>query len=126
MVYFWSIISGFIYFIAKSAVNTLDKFKRTDKGNILTEKLYGMRNFIRDFSNLDEATKKHIVLWREFLIYAVTLEENDIILSIQNEEIETMCGLREVLYSKNVGEVVNMTLIRNSIPLSINVKLEEE
>ena len=57
---------------------------RKDNGyywaQILTEKLYGMRNFIRDFSKLDEATKKHLVLWKEFLIYAVVLEENDNVL----------------------------------------------
>ena len=39
-----------------------------------------MRNFIRDFSNLDEATRNHIVLWKDFLIYAIVLEENDIVL----------------------------------------------
>lgn len=80
LVYFWSFIASIIYFIVGNIVAVKDKFKRTSDGNILAEKLYGMKNFIRDFSNLDEATKKHLVLWKDFLVYAVTLEENDIIL----------------------------------------------
>ncbi|MBQ2872897.1 MAG: DUF2207 domain-containing protein [Bacilli bacterium] len=80
LVGFWSFISGIIHLIVSKSMANKDKFKRTYEGNVLAEKLYGMKNFIHDFSNLDEATKKHLVLWREFLVYAVTLEENDIIL----------------------------------------------
>ena len=77
---FWSFISGIIHLMVSNFISVKDKFKRTKEGNVLTEKLYGMKNFIRDFSNLDEATKAHLVLWKDFLVYAVTLEENDIIL----------------------------------------------
>lgn len=76
-----SIVSGIIFSFISSFISIKDKLKRTTEGNILAEKLYGMKNFINDFSNLDEATKKHLVLWKEFLIYAVVLEENDTILS---------------------------------------------
>lgn len=80
-VYFWSIIGGIIHLIVSNAVAVKDKLKRTKEGNILADKLYGMKNFIRDFSNLDEASRKHLVLWEDFLIYAVVLEENDTILN---------------------------------------------
>ena len=76
-----SIVSGIIFSFISSFITVKDKLKRTPEGNILAEKLYGMKNFINDFSNLDEATKKHLVLWKEFLIYAVVLEENNTILS---------------------------------------------
>jgi uncharacterized membrane protein len=76
-----SIVSGIIFSFISSFITVKDKLKRTPEGNILAEKLYGMKNFIYDFSNLDEATKKHLVLWKEFLIYAVVLEENNTILS---------------------------------------------
>ena len=94
LVGFWSFISGIIHLIVSKTISTKDKFKRTVEGNLLTEKLYGMKNFIRDFSNLDEATKKHLVLWKEFLIYAVILEENDIVL----KEISDMYNINLLDY----------------------------
>lgn len=73
-------VAGFVYLFTFSVMRYKDKIKRTEQGDFLAEKLYGMKNFIRDFSNLDEASKQHIVLWRDFLIYAVVLEENEVIL----------------------------------------------
>lgn len=51
-------------------------YKRTKLGNIYTEYIYGMKNFIHDYSNLSEAEKESLVLWDDYLIYAVVLEEN--------------------------------------------------
>lgn len=51
-------------------------YKRTRLGNIYTEYIYGMKNFIHDYSNLSEAEKESLVLWDDYLIYAVVLEEN--------------------------------------------------
>lgn len=51
-------------------------FKRTPQGEIAAEKIAGMQNFLHDFSNLSEAHKQQLVLWDDFLIYAVVLEEN--------------------------------------------------
>lgn len=52
------------------------EYKRTQKGNLLVEKIYGMKNYIHDYSLLSEASKEQIILWDEFLIYAILLEEN--------------------------------------------------
>lgn len=67
-------IAFLVYIIAyfKSA----PRFKRTHKGKLYTEEIAGMKNFIHDFSNLNQADKEQLVLWDEFLIYAVVLEEN--------------------------------------------------
>ena len=35
-----------------------------------------MKNFIHDYSNLSEVEKDALVLWDDYLIYAVVLEEN--------------------------------------------------
>lgn len=51
-------------------------YKRTPSGEIYTEYIYGMKNFIHDYSNLSEAEKDSLVLWDDYLIYAVVLEEN--------------------------------------------------
>lgn len=69
------------------------KYKRTNKGNILIEQLYGLKNYIHDFSYLNEATKEQIVLWEDFLIYAILLEENEKI-------IEEICKLKKVTIPK--------------------------
>lgn len=42
----------------------------------MAECIYGMKNFIHDFSNLSEAHKEQVVLWDDYLVYAVVLEEN--------------------------------------------------
>lgn len=57
-------------------------YTRTPEGEILTEEIYGLKNFIHDFSDLEHAQKETLVLWDDFLIYAVLLEENT---SIVNE-----------------------------------------
>lgn len=51
-------------------------YKRTQLGEVYTEYIYGMKNFIHDYSNLSEAEKASLVLWDDYLIYAVVLEEN--------------------------------------------------
>lgn len=51
-------------------------YKRTEIGEIYAEYIYGMKNFIHDYSNLNEAQKDALVLWDDYLIYAVVLEEN--------------------------------------------------
>lgn len=54
-----------------------EKYKRTELGEEITEYIYGLKNFIHDFSLLSEKDKEAIALWEDFLIYAVLLEEND-------------------------------------------------
>lgn len=81
LIWLGSFITGFINLFVSPFVFKKDKFKRTKEGNLLAEKLYGMKNFIHDFSNLSNATKEHLVLWEDFLVYAVILEENNIILN---------------------------------------------
>lgn len=51
-------------------------FRRTDRGDLLTAQISGIKNFIRDFSNLSMAEKEQLILWDDFLVYAVVLEEN--------------------------------------------------
>lgn len=71
-------IFSLIYFVANKLSS--NKIKRTEKGNELTEKIYAMKNFIHDFGNLSEATKESLCVWDYFLIYAVVLEENSVII----------------------------------------------
>lgn len=45
------------------------------------EQVFGIKNFIHDFSLLSEKEKEEVMLWNEFLIYAIVLEENSIIVN---------------------------------------------
>ena len=58
-------------------VDANDKYERTSEGKILVEQIVGMKNFIHDFSNLSESQKEEVVLWNDFIIYAILLEENE-------------------------------------------------
>ncbi|MCL2576848.1 MAG: DUF2207 domain-containing protein [Defluviitaleaceae bacterium] len=53
-----------------------EQFLRTPQGDELAEKIAGLKRFINEFSVLSEAEKEKIVLWNDFLVYAVVLEEN--------------------------------------------------
>ncbi len=81
-------IVGLIYLIVK--LGGIKTVKRTDSGQELTEQIYGMKNFIHDFSELSQADKEQLVLWDDFLIYAVLLEENTSIIN----EIYSMKNIR--------------------------------
>lgn len=58
-------------------VDKNDKYERTSEGKILVEQIAGMKNFIHDFSKLSDNEKESVILWNDFLVYAVLLEEND-------------------------------------------------
>ncbi len=52
-------------------------WKRTPLGNEIAEKIAGLAKFIHEFSRLSEAEKEEIVLWDDYLVYAIVLEENE-------------------------------------------------
>lgn len=60
---------------------TVKRLRRTSLGNEMAEYIYGMKNFIHDYSNLSEAERQQVVMWEDYLIYAVVLEENQQIVS---------------------------------------------
>ena len=71
-----TVVRGFLQTSADKQLG----IQRTAKGMEYTEYVYGLKNFIHDFSNLAEAQKEQLILWDDFLIYAVVLEENTQIL----------------------------------------------
>ncbi len=74
---------------AVTGAKVASPYERTKAGEVLTEEIYGLKNFIRDFSALSDAQKEQLVLWDDFLVYAVVLEENDIV-------------VREILQMRNI------------------------
>lgn len=62
--------------VGKIITKNIKPIKRTEYGYYMAECIYGMKNFIHDYSNLSEADKRYVVLWKDYLVYAVVLEEN--------------------------------------------------
>ena len=75
-------------------VDANDKYERTNEGKILVEQIVGMKNFVHDFSNLSQSQKEEVVLWNDFIIYAILLEENEKIiheiLKIKNMDVNIL------------------------------------
>lgn len=55
--------------------------------------------------------------------YKSGLQIGDVITKIDNTALEKMCDLREYIYGKNIGDNVNLTILRNNREIQIGVKL---
>lgn len=66
------ILSEIVFFI-KYKINSDVRSRRGEKINTHLE---GLKNFLKDFSALDERTQEQLVLWDEYLIYSVLFEQN--------------------------------------------------
>ena len=65
----------FAAFMGK-AVAPSSYWKLSEKGKDLNLKLMGLKNLIKDFSNMDERDKNELVLWEDYLIYSVMFGNN--------------------------------------------------
>ena len=54
------------------------------------------------------------------------LEIGDVITKIDNNILDKMCDLREYIYSKNAGETVTLTVLRNNKERTIDLKLNRK
>lgn len=81
-----------------------NSYERTREGKILVEQIAGIKNYIHDFSLLSEKDKENIVLWEDFLIYAVLLEENEKI-------IDDICKYKNI----NLNNFNNITKLLMSV-----------
>jgi len=67
----WGLII-YIFILAKYG-----SYRRTKEGNILLEQIMGLKNYLEDFSNLDETNLNELLLREYYLVYAIVLEIND-------------------------------------------------
>lgn len=73
-----SIVSIFVsIFLVIEQIRYFNKnYIRTIKGNELLSKAYALKNYLKDFSIINERSCKDLVLWEYYLIYAVILDIN--------------------------------------------------
>lgn len=74
------LLPGIIFIYILAFALSRPRIVRTMKGKALAGQVVGLKNFIHDFSNLQQADKEQLALWDHFLIYAVVLEENTAII----------------------------------------------
>lgn len=76
-------------------------YERTSESNILIEQIAGIKNYIHDFSLLSEKEKEQVLLWEDFLIYAILLEENqgiiEDIFKYKNIDLDLQTNLRTII-----------------------------
>lgn len=64
-----------IYAIAY-CVRRVMSFTRSEKGETLNQKLEGLKDYIKDFSSLNELQKEELMIWEDYLIYSVMFHQN--------------------------------------------------
>lgn len=58
--------------------------------------------------------------------YRTGLLVGDVITKIDDVTVEKMCDLREYIYTKNIGDKVNLTVLRNNREFSFEVQLSKK
>jgi len=58
--------------------------------------------------------------------YKTDLKVGDIITKIDNNVVEKMCDLREYIYTKNVGDIVKLTVLRDNKEFNMDIKLNKK
>ena len=53
-----------------------NNYVRTKKGEELNEKLEGLKNYLKDYSNIHEKDENSLTLWEDYLIYSVIFNQN--------------------------------------------------
>lgn len=69
-------ISIGIYFNTYIVKMKKNSYIRTKKGEELNENLEGLKNYLKDYSNIHEKDEKSLTLWEDYLIYSVIFNQN--------------------------------------------------
>jgi len=65
-----------IFMAIEQILNFHKDYIRTMKGTELLNKAYALKNYLKEFSLMNEKTEEELVLWEYYLIYAVVLDVN--------------------------------------------------
>lgn len=69
-------ISIGVYFNTYIIKNKKNSYIRTNKGEVINERLEGLKNYLNDFSLMHERDEKSLPLWENYLIYSVIFNQN--------------------------------------------------
>ncbi len=103
------------------------QMKLTDKGKEERKKLYAIRNFLNDFSKLDEKEIPEVALWENYLVYATAFGIGDKVLKsmkikLENQQVEVLSS--NILFDSyicnsisNSATNLSHTVAKNSKPI---------
>ncbi len=57
--------------------NVKNKYARSKNGELVNEKIEGLKNYLNDYSSLDEKEKESITIWEDYLLYSVIFKHNN-------------------------------------------------
>ena len=75
----YSIIVFSIFIRTYYKLNKNNDLVRTTNGEVINEKLEGLKNFLKDFSNVSDKNEDYLILLEDYLIYSVIFEQNTLI-----------------------------------------------
>lgn len=67
----------FLYILIYELIFIKKKYKRTQKGVDIVNKSYALKNYLKDFSIINEKNEEELILWEYYLVYAVALGVNE-------------------------------------------------
>ncbi len=65
-----------IYMIIEQIMYFNKNYARTKKGTELLRKAYALKNYLREYSLIQEKNEEELVLWENYLVYSVILDIN--------------------------------------------------
>lgn len=75
MFLFISIPFSFVKIVSYLLIKS-NSYKRTNIGEEINEKIEGLKNYIKDFSILNEREQQELMIWEDYLIYSILFNQN--------------------------------------------------
>lgn len=81
-----------IYLISYIISHKLFPYIRSKKGQQINESLEGLKNYIKDFSIMNQRHNEELILWEDYLIYSVIFNQNKIVVQEYKQLITSKSG----------------------------------
>ena len=82
----FGLMIGIPAFMIYIIIRAFNPYRLSKNGKELKKKLIGLKNYISQFSLLEEKDVKDLVLWEDYLIYSVIFDLNDDLISKMREK----------------------------------------
>lgn len=81
-----------IYNVVFGVVDYMETFQfiRCNEGEKINERLEGLKNYLKDFTSIENKSQEELVIWEDYLIYSVIFNQNKKIIKEYQEKIDRM------------------------------------
>ena len=110
-----SIIVTFLLMYLRFLAYDKNKFVKTQKGYELYTKVVGLKNYIKDYSNLSESELREITIWEDYLIYAIIFN------NISKLNKETMDYYKKICNIRDEKQIMKMKKIPAILSIIISL-----